>query len=390
MTRPKSLRITVWATTLGPDLYTLCRYLEKREDTELSVFMPDPERFKTEAAWKLSPLRSPVYPKGPAAYARAVSRFSDITIVDNAVPYLKTSRKLFILWHGFGWRKDHLGFMKRCISLGWGSPVRPNRNFRWQCFGEWDRDFRALSSGLHAENLAVLGSAFHDEVKIPLDKSEVASHYPLDVISRKTVLLAPTWHYEGLFSQWGDEERIFSALIHFLEERNANLILRLHDTRRYEKSYVRMILETGEKYPHVFIKFRDRFQDNTVDLRLADVLVTNFSSIANYFYATGRPALHIYPVRDADAAYFQRRLPAGILVKEKIPKAGWMWKLPLEENGGLLARSEAEFFSGLERALTEPFCCRDKSRAFLDKYMMGADGRSCQRIVDSLQRFLGE
>jgi len=385
------LKISVWASTLGADLLTLCRFLDKREDIRLTTFVENPERFKMEAGWRLDPLMSPVFQKGFSAYLHAFRHYGDITIVDNGVPFFKTSPKLFVLWHGFGWKgpddRNTFAFMQSRILRWWGDPSRPNPDFRWQCFGEWDRRFRSEVSDFHSKNLVVLGSAFHDEIIKPLDKKKVADFYPFDLMNRKTVLLAPTWHYRGVFGQWGEEWDLFKKFIDFLIKKKANLILRMHDRWRYDKSYVRQIDRLSRENPHVMIKFKDQYQDNTVDLRLADVLITNFSSVANLFYATGRPTVHLYPVANPDAPYRMPRMWGGVLTEKKLPTARSMWKLPLEENGGLVANSETELLSHVEKALNDPDCCKEMSRAFLKKYMLEPDGKNCKRILLELQQF---
>jgi hypothetical protein len=383
------LRITVWATTLGADLATLCRFLDSRDDVDLTVFMRDPEAYKRQAAWHAHPLRSPVVGRNPLAYPRAIARGADVTIVDNAVPLLKTSRTIFVLWHGFGWKgpddRDAFAFMRRCITRWWGDPTRPNPRVCWQCFGEWDRRFRHEVSGFSDQILQVLGSACHDDVVRPLDRERMQAFYPFDIVNRRTALLAPTWHYNGVFAHWGPEPEVFEPLMSLLERHAVNLILRMHDRWRYERRVLEQIGRLGRRYPHMLVKFKNEDQDNTIDLRLADLLITNFSSIANCFYATGRPTIHVYPVSDADQPFALRQVWGGLVRRKRIANVRAMWKLPPEENGGLVSTSLAEFLSHVELALNDPGCCRERSRRFIDTYMPGADGRNCERIFAALQ-----
>src|SRR5690606_18885066 len=128
------------------------------------------------------------------------------------------------------------------------------------------------------------------------------------------------------------------------------------------------------RWPRLWLKFKDQHPDNFLDLALADVLITNYSSIANLFYATLKPTIHVYPVRSADEAFlWRRRTPFGIRT-QKVERASYIWKLPPEEHGGLLARSPEELESEVDRALDDPDCCREVARAFLDRHMLGADG----------------
>jgi CDP-glycerol glycerophosphotransferase (TagB/SpsB family) len=133
------------------------------------------------------------------------------------------------------------------------------------------------------------------------------------------------------------------------------------------------------------VKFKDTSPDNFLDIQVADVLITNFSSIANLFYATGRPTIHIYPVGDPDAAFTYRSYMRMRGVKTaRVASARDIWKLDPEINGGLLANKFEMLLALLDQALDDPSCCRQKSREFLDHYMMGADGRASERALATL------
>ncbi len=48
-------------------------------------------------------------------------------------------------------------------------------------------------------------------------------------------------------------------------------------------------------------------------------------------------------------------------------------------------RDFAALIAGIDRALDEPGCCQGPARAFLDRHMLGADGRNCERILQELR-----
>ena len=76
---------------------------------------------------------------------------------------------------------------------------------------------------------------------------------------------------------------------------------------------------------------------------------------------------------------------AGIR-KKRVDSVQYIWKLPPDDNGGLLAQTFDELLSLVERALAEPDCCNVAAQSFLDRHMLGADGRSCERICNELDR----
>ena len=68
----------------------------------------------------------------------------------------------------------------------------------------------------------------------------------------------------------------------------------------------------------------------------------------------------------------------------EVPSADYVWKLPPEENGGLLARTFDELLGHLDRSLQDPTCCRDLARRFIERHMAPVDGHTCERIADAI------
>jgi hypothetical protein len=69
---------------------------------------------------------------------------------------------------------------------------------------------------------------------------------------------------------------------------------------------------------------------------------------------------------------------------EKVEKARYIWKLPPQENGGLLAHSFDELLAQVDQALDDPRCCEAPAQAFLDQHMLGADGQNGARTWEAL------
>ena len=389
------MRILVWATTFGADLLSSTRYLEAQPGVEVKVVLADPDGFRREPIAKLMPVRSELVRRRGHSHVLGVPFFRpDVTVLDNRVPLRATSRAGFVLWHGFGWKgpndRQEFRVLHRQLARAFGDPLAPNPRFVWQCFGPWDFQHRTQISGFHPSNCRILGAASHDDLRKPFDRGLAAPHYPFDVANGKTVLFAPTWHYGEVFSHWGTDRQLLPELVRHLARRGVNLIMRLHDSFRFDAAYVRFLEGLGREHGNVLLKFKDRNPDNFLDMQVADVLLTNYSSIANLFYATLRPTVHIYPVKDADEAFLWRRQTIAGTVTKEVASARYIWKLPPESHGGLLARSPAGMIAALDRALDEPDCCRATARAFLDEHMLGADGRSCLRIHGALRNLVNE
>jgi hypothetical protein len=389
------MKILVWATTFGADIWSLTRYLDETGKDDVKVVMKDPAAYRREGISSLFPLKTEIVPHrlwrslGGERFFRP-----DVTILDNRVPLVAPSPKGFVLWHGFGWKgpdsRRELRWLQFQLRMAWGDPLRPNPSFRWQCFGHWDFEHRTSVSGFHRDNCRILGSASHDYLRTPLDRELLQPFYPFDVAGRKNILLAPTWHYGGIFSQWGDDGSLLKRFLSHASSLDANVILRLHDSFRLEKQTRSFLRGLAADHPNVVVKYKDLSPDNFLDLQAADVVITNFSSIANLFYATGRPTIHIWPVAGTDEKFTERSFTIFGVVKKEVESVRSIWKLSPEENGGLVATGFDELLRQTALALDDPSCCRERSRDFLAKYMLGADGKSCERIRGALGELCGE
>jgi len=384
------MNILVWPTTFGADLWSFTRFVSQQPGTTVKVLLDNPDQFLKQGAAQLYPIDAELIQRRVYHHGLGLTGFkADVTIMDNRAPWPSTAKNGFMLWHGFGWKgpndEHEMRWLHRSLKRHWGNVKEPNDNFLWQCFGPWDLKHRTEISGIHRENCRALGAASHDDLRIEMDKSIAQPFYPFDIVNRKTVLLAPTWHYGEIFSHWGSDAELLDKLIQRITTHDANVILRLHDSFRFEKSYIRLLEEIAGRYPNVLLKFKDMSPDNYLDMQVSDALITNFSSIANLFYATGRPTVHIYPVRSADEAFVWRRMSVTGLKSTEVEKAHFIWKLAPEENGGMLALDFDSLLEQVDQAIEEPDCCAEKSSAFLDKYMLGADGRNCARTWESLK-----
>ncbi len=390
------MKILIWATTFGADLWSLARFLDARDDVELRIVLPDPDLYLRQPVARLFPLRAPLLRRSRLrswAGRLAVPGFApDVTILDNWVPRRAASRKGFVLWHGFGWKgpndREEFAPLHRALARAFGDPLRPNPNFRWHCFGPSDFEHRTQVSGFAPENCRIVGAASHDDLRTPLDRGRLAAAYPFDVVRRKTVLIAPTWHYGEVFAHWGRDAEIFDRLLGRIAHHGANTILRLHDSFRFDPAYLGALRALAGRHDNVILKFKDQAPDNYLDLQVADVLITNFSSIANLYYATLRPTIHVYPVRAADEAFTWRVHTGRGVQTRTVESARYVWKFPPERNGGLLARDPDTMLAQLDQALEDPTCCQHRAREFLDAYMLGADGASRERIHDALMELV--
>lgn len=384
------MKILIYATTFGADLWSFTHFLDQQPGVEVKILLKDPSTFRTEGVAKLFPLKAELIKRRWYHSFSGLQGFEpDVTIMDNHVPFRASSPKGFVLWHGFGWKgpndEREFRWLHSMIRKCWGDAKTPNPDFMWQCFGPWDLKHRTEVSGFHPQNCRALGAASHDYLRKPFNLSDAQPYYPFDIVNNPTVLIAPTWHYGEVFAHWGTDKELFPKLIDQIANRGGNVILRLHDSFRFDKEYISFLNNLSDQYDNVLLKFKDQCPDNLLDLQVSDVLITNYSSIANLFYATGRPAIHIYPVKDADEEFMWRNQTFAGVYKKSVHSARFIWKLSPSEHGGLMARDFRELQDQVDYSLEHPDCCKDAAEQFLDRYMLAADGKNCERIWNAIQ-----
>ncbi len=391
----KRRKICFWATTFQSDIHSFARYLDQHPDYDIIVAMENPESFMKEAVQKLLPINAKILDRQKYSTLMKLKLFRpDALITDNHFPPLRLGKKLLVLWHGFGWRMDNLSgefeHVHNNISRLVGNDKEPNPNFIWQCYGPEDLKYRYKVSGFQLDNLKVFGSAQADDIgKVKIEKKDIAPFYTVDIMKRPTVLLGFTWHHGRVLSHWGEDIELFRELFAFGEEIGVNLILRMHDSFRYQASYIQELESLVKGYDHVMLKFKDTYQDNLIDMLISDVTVSNYSSIINRFYLTGKPSIHIYPVRKGKEKTTWRHLgDDGELVEDTVTEDTYGWKFPPDMIGGFMVNTMDELKEKIRHSLDNPDCCKEKSEAFVRDHMGGSDGHIRERIEQELRTLI--
>lgn len=391
----KPYKVCFWATTFQSDIHSFARYLDSHPDYDIIIALDGPEKYRKEAVQQLLPIQAKMLDMKKLITLLRLKHFRpDALITDNHFPPIRLGDKLLILWHGFGWRMDNLGgefeHVHHSIERLVGSDIEPNPNFIWQCYGPDDLRYRHEVSRFPKENLKIFGSAQADDLgNVKIDKKEVASFYTINIRDRPNILLGFTWHHGKVLSHWGDDIELFKELFAFGESIGANLILRMHDSFRYDPSYLKELDDLVTKYDHVMLKFKDTYQDNLIDMLISDVMVSNYSSLINRFYLTGKPSIHVYPERRGMEKSIWRKLgDNGTLVEENISENIEGWKFSPEMVGGVIVHTMEELKEMIIHSLENPYCCKEKSEKFVREHMGGADGHICERIENELRTLI--
>ena len=393
MTRP--VRVCFWSTSFQSDNQALACYLADQPGWDVVVAMDRPEDYQREPVHRLMPFAGRFVDRQARSARREIEAFeADLVIVDNHVPSYRVAPRVFVLWHGFGWRYDDLARMRKDLRKHVGDVTGENESFRWQAFGEWDRRYRIEHSGFAPGNVVALGSAYSDlllpgnELSAAFDRTAVQSRYSIN-LDDKTVLMALTWHHGGALSHWGDEEELLGRFFEHVHGLGANVLVRMHDRHRYEEQFVAKLESIVRRHPRVQLEFKSEHPDSLVDLLVSDVFVSNYSSLLNACYYTRKPTVHVDPhdASQADGVFLTMR--RGQVRRTRTDAVAGHWKLPPGETGGLRARSFEDLLEGVSRGLEQPSCCEDAARAFCDRYITDANGGTRERIASFVRRWLG-
>jgi hypothetical protein len=389
------MRICFWSTTFQSDNHALAHHLALSPDFEVTVAMPSPERFAQEAALSILPFRGRLLERDAADTKRTLkSEPFDCVVLDNHVPSYAIAPRIYVLWHGFGWRIDDLKTMRKAVGKLVGDVTRANERFRWHAIGEWDRQYRIDHSEIHPANVQALGSPYSDwllpdsPVQARFDRLSLQPRYTID-LARKVVMLGLTWHHGGSLGHWGDEETLLARLVEHVAARGASTLLRMHDKSRYQRGYIELVERLAQRFSgSLMLKWKDRSPDSLVDLLVSDVCISNYSSLLNAFYYTGRPSIHIDPHDASASAQHTYKLFMGLPMRTAVSTPEALWKLPPDQHGGLRAQSFDELLTQVDRALADPSCCSEQARAFVARYVSSADGASSARAADGLRGWL--
>jgi hypothetical protein len=392
-----TIRVCLWATTIQANIYSLARYLAAHRDRfEPIVVLPDLKQYEQEPIWSLGrPDCLMLDHDAPDCLDRIEALRPQVTVVDNHYPPRKLSPSLLNVWHGFGWKgpedkqqfADVYAHIERLTGI---SPDKPNPYLRWITAGPTNLTHRIRVTGFHPSNVEALGQAYVDDVgNVPWSRESLLTYYPAEFQHKRIALFAPTWHFGRIFAHWGADLTILGRLFSFLAERNTALIMRMHDRARFEPDYLSALESLAARYPNVLLKYKDRNQDNLIDLTVSDLMISNYSSILTYFYGTGKPSIHIEPVDRSAQASVYRYWKRGKVRTTRTADKSYIWSLDPNENGGLVAESVEDLLACIEKALENPDCCIERSKAFIARHCAPYDGKNCERIANAIVELAG-
>jgi len=264
------------------------------------------------------------------------------------------------------------------------SPVQLLTEYRKQnyyalcTYGKVHKSWFVEGMGFPSKRILVIGMASSIELLSPMnlrERKEFLHKKGLDP-TKKTIMYAPTWgHNEerGFFCLWWqdgrEEERVRKFCKFATRVLNMNLVVRLHEKKRYSQDWIkkyRSIFDTYKVSTHFF----DQDPYNLPYFKFSDFLVGDLSSVNTYFYVMDKPVIHIgtYP--------FKKKLQT-------------MWaSMALSERAGYVVEDFQDLLAKVKDSVVNPAKFSVERKKIVDKYIdhVGEDSRKA--ILSEFRRFL--
>jgi CDP-glycerol glycerophosphotransferase (TagB/SpsB family) len=181
---------------------------------------------------------------------------------------------------------------------------------------------------------------------------------------KKTILYAPTYDC-GLWA-WGDPYFEFEKFCAYCKSKDVSLILRLHPFTKVNQRRLNWIVN---KYESQWLDMKTE-PDTMKLLALADILVTDWSSIYTDYFLTERPIVYL----ETDLDYFTK-----IRGKSEVPH---------EFRAGEITHSSEEFYNALDYVLTKGNRYIKEQKKFLELIHGKIDGKATERVIEVIKKFL--
>ena len=194
--------------------------------------------------------------------------------------------------------------------------------------------------------------------------------------NKKTVMYGPSWgHNEerGIFWLWwqdGKEEERVKKFCEFITyDLNMNLIVRLHERRRYSQDWIKKYCNIFDTYK-VNAHYLNQDPYNLPYCKFSDFMVGDLSSLNTYFYVMDKPVVHI------GAFPFQKKL-----------KDGW-GGMELNERAGYIIEDFQDLLAKTKDSVLHPAKFSAKRKETVDKYIDHLGEDSKEAILNEFRRFL--
>ena len=379
------MRTLIWASALQADILALALQLDQDPEQEVLIAATGIAAYQTQLIAQKRPFQCEIIERSDESTCieRVLAFDADVCVVDNHFPKQRLAKATCKMWHGLGWKApDRMDTYFDSVEMLTGlRPDVPNPRFMAMCYGPHDKQFRIDGMHIHKDNCSIVGMPMADLiVRPPYDRHELAPRYKIDVLGQQTVLINFTWHYGSITSHGGPGfwQKLFKSSkpnksdAAFLDQicqavitAGANVLFCMHDRKRYEATYLEIFERLKQRYQqNIQIKFKDEHPDNLSDLLVSDVMVSNLSSFITFFYHTGKPTVHLSPVKEGQrAVQYARASRKGVRYKKRGLDQAFM--MEPSDNGGFTAYNREQCIEQILQGLANPNSCSERIQAYL-------------------------
>lgn len=268
----------------------------------------------------------------------------------------KRSGKWVCVWHGLAFVHTERERILKDYDLGFVT-------------SEFFKKYYSKESGI-SDKLKITGYPRTDPL---LNESWVRDRILKDVgvpLNKKNILYAPTWGHEKRRSFFPWEEnigRFIGVTESFCEKNRCNFLIRMHPNwYRQNMEQKRELEDRIRQSKNIFHLPIERCRDVQPILYISDVLITDWSSIANDFILLDRPIV-----------FLDVELPVERFVLKPRDRVGY------------IVQKKKEFFEKLQEALNQPKLFEQKRRVIIKKLYKHLDGNSSKRCAQEILKLLG-
>lgn len=268
----------------------------------------------------------------------------------------KRSGKWVCVWHGLAFVHTERERILKDYDLGFVT-------------SEFFKKYYSKESGI-SDKLEITGYPRTDPL---LNESWVRDRILKDVgvpLNKKNILYAPTWGHEKRRSFFPWEEnigRFIGVTESFCEKNRCNFLIRMHPNwYRQNMEQKRELEDRIRQSKNIFHLPIERCRDVQPILYISDVLITDWSSIANDFILLDRPLV-----------FLDVELPVERFVLKPRDRVGY------------IVQKKKEFFEKIQEALNQPKLFEQKRRVIIKKLYKHLDGNSSKRCAQEILKLIG-
>lgn len=186
----------------------------------------------------------------------------------------------------------------------------------------------------------------------------------------KNILYAPTWghKFKKKVFPWESTSNFLRQIEEFCEKYDCNFLIRMHPNWYLRNPIEAKQIENEAKHRKRIIHVpHHKYKDVQSLLCISDVLITDWSSVANDYISLNRPII-----------FLETTFPVEKFV------------LGPEDRAGYIVKNKEEFFEKLSEAITKPNLFQQKRKKLIKKLYKYIDGNSSKRCAMEILKLLRE